>query len=101
MAKNFSKPNEYSSNEDKLKKPYALQYARFIEDQHLSSESFANRQAEWVENELYRSGYQSERKLKDKLLGENVNQSFGRLDFTPLNIIPKFAKVIKKNLSKI
>ena len=99
MANTFNKPNEYSSNDEKLSKEYALAYARFIEAQHFSNQSYMNRKEEWIENEAYRTGYQSDRKLKDKLLGEGKNTSFGKLDFTPYNIIPKFAKVAKKNLN--
>lgn len=99
MANTYQKPNEYSTNEEKLGKEYGLEYARFIESQHFSNQSYRDRKEKWLENETYRTGTQSERKIMDKILGEGVKKSYGKLDFTPLNIIPKHAKVIKKNLN--
>jgi hypothetical protein len=95
---NAPKPNEFASNEEKLNPKYGYDYARYIDSQHYINQGFIDQQGTWLENERYRSGTQSNINVKKYLL-DGRDKSYGKLNFTPLNIIPKYVKTIKKSLN--
>ena len=90
------KPSEYDSNEDKLSPEFGLNYARYIDAQHYQTENFLNGQKRLIENEAYRTGSQTNENVKKYLLNGR-DKSFGKYNFEPLNIIPKYTKVAKKS----
>ncbi len=92
------KPSEYADNSEKLLPNYGLSYARYIDSQHYLDEGYIDTQEGYLENEAYRSGTQSNENVKNYLLNGR-DKSFGKLNFEPLNIIPKYVKSIKKNLN--
>ena len=92
------KPSEYDSNEEKLDPKFGLAYAKYIDSQHYTDGDFIAGQKGLVENESYRAGTQSNQRVKDYLLNGR-DQSYGKFNFEPLNIIPKHLKVVKKALN--
>ena len=72
---------------------YGLKYAQYIEHQELLSENYISRKDTWVENRAFMAGSQPMDRLKKTLL--EGDKSYGKYDFTPLSIIPKFTNAIK------
>lgn len=91
------KPSEYKTNEEKKDPSFGLAYARYIDAQHYSDESFQDERIKMEENERYRAGMQTNKNVKDYLLNGR-DKSWGKFNFEGLNVIPKYLKVSKKNL---
>ncbi len=94
----YSKPSEYASNEEKLSPKYGLNYAQYCYGQNWYNEGYLDNQYNLIENETYRQGNQTNDNVKKYLLN-GKDKSYGKLNFEPINIIPKYVKVAKKNLN--
>ncbi len=101
-------PDPLSSQEEKLKKEYGLQYAKAIEGQWGSSNdnssSFGGRRNVFSRNRDYANGTQDTSIYKQLLNQNNPNGGDGslmNLDFTAVPILPKFVRiVVNKILSR-
>ena len=101
-------PNPLASQDEKLSKEYGLNYAKAIEAQwngaSPSDSSFNRRNREFHRNRKYANGTQDVdiyKRLLNTLDPNNNDGTLLNLDFSPVPILPKFAKiVVNKILSR-
>lgn len=94
-------PDPLALKEDKLSKKYGLQYAKAIYSQwgdgHQNGSLFSRRKKIFQTNRSYANGTQDTsiyRQLLTSLDPSNGDGSFLNLDFTPVPILPKFARIV-------
>ena len=88
-------PSPYVSPEEKEKKEYGLAYFKrmFYDWENNSEININSRRALYTKSRSYAQGAQDTRKYKD-LLDVEGDTSYLNLDFTPVNIIPKFVDLV-------
>ena len=99
--KNTSFPDPLASQKAKQQKEYGLQYARAIENQWGSMDDdrslFRRRLREFEKNRDYANGTQDTAIYKQILNSLDPNNGDGtllNLDWSPVPIVPKFAKIV-------
>ena len=90
-------PSPFEPADVQKSKEYGIQYARYIEREELLSETYKSKKVEWNENQAYFLGYQDTSRLRELLI--DGDESYSRLDFTPLPIIPKQVNAMKANMA--
>ena len=95
MKKVGGYPSPYVSPEEKEKKEYGLAYFKrmFYDWKNNSEINIDSRRAMYTKARSYAQGAQDTRKYKD-LLDVEGDTSYLNLDFTPVNIIPKFVDLV-------
>ena len=95
MKKVGGYPSPYVSPEEKEKKEYGLAYFKrmFYDWENNSEININSRRALYTKSRSYAQGAQDTRKYKD-LLDVEGDTSYLNLDFTPVNIIPKFVDLV-------
>tara|TARA_R110000796_G_scaffold12963_4_gene42364 strand:- start:412 stop:2877 length:2466 start_codon:yes stop_codon:yes gene_type:complete len=98
-------PNPLSSKEEKESKGYGLKYAKAIESQWGQTQdagsSFKKRNDIFERNRDYANGTQDTNIYKQLLTSldpNNVDGSLTNLDFTPVPILPKFARIVANKI---
>tara|TARA_R110002167_G_scaffold89273_1_gene240810 strand:+ start:6092 stop:8557 length:2466 start_codon:yes stop_codon:yes gene_type:complete len=98
-------PNPLSSKEEKESKGYGLKYAKAIESQWGQTQdagsSFKKRNDIFERNRDYANGTQDTsiyKQLLTSLDPNNVDGSLTNLDFTPVPILPKFARIVANKI---
>tara|TARA_R110002020_G_scaffold182743_10_gene378491 strand:- start:1509 stop:3971 length:2463 start_codon:yes stop_codon:yes gene_type:complete len=93
-------PNPLATPEEKEKKEYGLQYIKrmYHEWKDNSQINTESKQSRYAKARSYAHGSQSVGKYKD-LLDMEGDTSYLNLDWTPVNIVPKFLDLIVNELS--
>ena len=93
-------PNPFATPEEKEKKEYGLQYIKrmYHEWKGNAQINTESKQSRYAKSRSYAQGSQSVAKYKD-LLDMEGDTSYLNLDWTPVNIIPKFLDLIVNELS--
>ena len=98
-------PNPLSSREEKLSKEYGLKYAKSIEAQwgktQDNNSSYKKRNDTFERNRDYANGTQDTNIYKQLLTSldpNNVDGSLTNLDYTPVPILPKFARIVANKI---
>tara|TARA_R100001594_G_scaffold8348_1_gene21661 strand:+ start:18 stop:2480 length:2463 start_codon:yes stop_codon:yes gene_type:complete len=93
-------PNPFATPEEKEKKEYGLQYIKrmYHEWKDNSQINTESKQSRYAKARSYAQGSQSVAKYKD-LLDMEGDTSYLNLDWTPVNIVPKFLDLIVNELS--
>ena len=98
-------PNPLASQEEKLTEEYGMAYARAIEAQWNGStpddSSFNRRNREFETNRKYARGTQDVdiyKRLLNNLDPNNNDGTLLNLDFSPVPVLPKFAKIVSNKI---
>lgn len=93
-------PSPFVSPEEKEKKEYGLAYFKkmYHDWKDDSSMKVDSRKSRYIKSRSYAQGSQNVSKYKD-LLDANGDTSYLNLDWTPVNIIPKYLDLIVNDLA--
>lgn len=94
-------PSELAKNSDKKSDAYGIAYAKGIEDDWFkkvnTNSQFYTQRLQFKEYRAYRQGNQSPDRFK-KYINRTGDSSWINLDYTPIQIVPKFVDIVKNSI---
>lgn len=94
-------PSELATNSAKKKDAYGIAYAKAIEEDWFkkinTNSPFYSQRLQFQEYRAYRMGNQSNDRFK-KYINPTGDTSWINIDYTPIQIIPKFVDIVKNSI---